>query len=86
MTRKTVNFSKLTSMTKWWSLIVGDSKLMRRDNLTNNTKCRMIKSQVPLINGDTFTQEDKRFGKLMKRIEKIEVIFILPAERLTLKD
>ena len=46
----------------------------------------MIKSQVPLINGDTFTQEDKRFGKLMKRIEKIEVIFILPAERLTLED
>ena len=86
MKRKMVNFSKLTSMTNWWSLIVGVSMLMRRDNLTNNTKCRMIKSRVPLINGDMFTEEDRRFCKLMKRIEKIEFIFILAAERLTLED
>lgn len=86
MKRKMVNFSKLMSMTNWWSLIVGDNKLMRRDNLTNNTKYKMIKSRVPLINGDMFTQEDRRFGKLMKRIEKIEFIFILAAERLTLED
>ena len=52
------------------------------ENLIDNSDSRITKSGMPLINRKSFTKKcDRRFAKLLKRVERIEDIFTLAAEK-----